>query len=836
MNGLPFTKTLLLISLVLMSSAHAARIGRIIDDIQLSRTGTVATAEMIPGCRMRYLDQSPSTGGRKLWISLLLDHECKNAIGGAANELYRPTGRALAEIDEVEFDTVGNGRATITITFDRPVKFDVSQRATGGLSVRIDTGGDDIPDEQLTETPATGSDLAEKAPSANRPLRLKSQTDKGERFAVLLGVFRDATQAASSIPSSYSQLKAYAVEMDVGGQSWQGLHLGFFESESQAEATIRDLKSLYPDAWIVVVSDDDHRKAMASKLKQSDQPRSPPSVAPRPDAQLPEQQLPRMMTEAKQSIVKKQYPKAIELYTEVLQVRNHPHRRQAREFLGLAFERNGQFDHAKAEYEQYLIDYPDDADATRVQGRLDAVVTVDIPSQPAFTNVDEVPAAEPVWDAYGGVAQYYVYNIEEIPTDQGQVARTSGINTYGDFLVRRRGERLDVTGRVNSAYLYDTEGEDDGFGSGNRGSVSHAYLDIVDNKTRLSGRLGRQTRTGSGLLGRFDGLHVGYQWKPRLSLNLVAGHPVESPRYEYNTRRFFYGASVDFENIGDHWDLSLFTHQQTVDGINDRQAVGTEAHFSSDRWNLVSLIDYDASYEVLNTALLSAHLRVGDETTINALLDFGAQPYLTTQNALAGQLVRTVDELLQTYTEGQIRTLARDRTAQAYRASLGLSRPLSSRLRLNADVTFTEIDATIASGGVAEIPATGAQLFYTMTLTRTGLITRGDLTLITLRHDTTRTFNSSTLTLDARYPIGDGFRFNPRVSVTQRDNRLDGSDQIIATPSLRLLYRWARRFLIEFEGGVRWSNRELAIADPFFPDEKEEILGNFINFGYRAEF
>ena len=253
--------------------------------------------------------------------------------------------------------------------------------------------------------------------------------------------------------------------------------------------------------------------------------------------------------------------------------------------------------------------------------------------------------------------------------------------------------------------------------------------------------------------------------------------------------------------------------------------------------NVVGLVDYDASYNVLNTLLVNSTWRFDNDWQVNGMVRFGAQPYLTTRNALAGQSAVSIEEMLDTYTEGQIRTLARDRTAQSTTASVGLSVPLTERLDVRFDVTSRQSEATVESGGVAAMPATGGQLYVNARLVGSSILKQGDLTMLTLRHDTTRTRDSSMVLADTRLPFGERLRINPRVSVTQRTDNTTGMEQIIAAPSLRILYRW-KRLMIDLEGGGRWASRELPPEefDPFTPDGTEVLTGGFVNLGYRLEF
>ena len=89
----------------------------------------------------------------------------------------------------------------------------------------------------------------------------------------------------------------------------------------------------------------------------------------------------------------------------------------------------------------------------------------------------------------------------------------------------------------------------------------------------------------------------------------------------------------------------------------------------------------------------------------------------------------------------------------------------------------------------------------------------------------------------SRLPFGEGLRINPRVSVVSRTDNLSGADQLIASPSIRIVYRW-NALMIDLEAGGRWSSRDLPPAefDPFTTDGTEELTGGFVNLGYRLEF
>ena len=118
-----------------------------------------------------------------------------------------------------------------------------------------------------------------------------------------------------------------------------------------------------------------------------------------------------------------------------------------------------------------------------------------------------------------------------------------------------------------------------------------------------------------------------------------------------------------------------------------------------------------------------------------------------------------------------------------------------------------------------------------------GLLLDGDLSMLTLRHDATRTRDTSTVMLDMRLPLTEGLRINPRIILSARTDNTSDMEQLLAKPSVRVLYRW-KRLTLDVEVGGYWSNRDLPPTelDPFTVDGTEELTGGFVNAGYRWEF
>ena len=837
----------------LLAVGHSAvAADRAIEDVRGSRSNNLVSAEIALGCGMRYLDHFPRGGGVTVRVRLALSPDCQRELGGVRSELYRPRGGYMGTFDEVEFDAAGLGEATVTVRFQRPVGFKVRQGALLNLlEILVDTEANVWADPaRAPPAPrvATADVPAVPAASATKPrepMRLlpARRTDNEYRFVINLATFDPGRPVDMEKLRRFSDRTVYTNDVQVGERLWKELRLGFFASEQQAAAALEPLLADWPKAWVSVAD-------VAERVRAAEQPLDPAAVVANAaesgksfgstgsvSAVAGEETI-ALMAQARAALIDKDYVRSVRIYTGVLEDPVSPHRREAREFIGLAYEKAGQTAQARAEYAAFLDEFPDGTDAQRVRQRLAGLGE----ALPANSASASAPARAPSrkaaaeWELFGSVSQYYYRDVNKPRQDLDDFVSQSALLSQTNLVLQRRGKRIDLLGRVNAGYYYDMLGEPEG--SGDQGLVSFAYLDISDQVLNLNARIGRQTSYTGGVLGRFDGLHLSYGWKPDLTVNITTGFPVDSPRYETETGRYFYGASVDLANVAQYWDLSFFTNLQQVDGISDREAAGAEARFQRERWNLVGLVDFDLSYSVLNSALFVGNWRANDRLTLNARFDIGATPFLTTRNALIGQSVTTIDALLETYSEGQVRRLARNRTAQSQMASIGMSASLTERFNLNSDITYSEIEATGASGGVAAVPGTGGQLYYTANLVGSSLLKPRDTAIVGVRYTTSDIATQNTLVFDLRYPMGDDVRINPRVAFSTRNNKLDDSDQWIVAPMLRLTYRWFRRSRIELELGGELSNRDLPPDPLALPGTEltEERSAYFMSLGYYKDF
>jgi tetratricopeptide (TPR) repeat protein len=539
----------------------------------------------------------------------------------------------------------------------------------------------------------------------------------------------------------------------------------------------------------------------------------------------------KIFEEAKAEMEKENYRRAIQLYTKILNKPDTSLHQNAQELLGLARHRNGQLAHAKSEYDKYLQKYPEGAGAERVRQRLAGLLTATAQPKGKLrkTKKPGIPG-ETVWNSeiYGSLSMFY--SRDETFRENGEdTVNRSDVTADLDFNARLRSDRFDLrTQFVGSDEVDFRKG-----GSGNETRISTLSFEAKDFKTGLYGRVGRQSRSSGGVLGRFDGALFSYDLTQKVKVNTVLGYPVRSSNSNaVDTDRKFYGVNFDLGTFFEHWDFNTFFIDQYVNGITDRRAVGGEVRFLHPKFSFFNLVDYDVSYNELNLFLVNAHYSLPTKTRLSMVLDYRKSPILTSSNALQGQGVEEVSDLLNIFSEEEVRQLAMDRTAKSRSGTLGVTQDLNENYQLSFEVTASKLSGTPASpasGGVDATPETGTDLFYSTQLIGTNLFTEGDVTILGLRYFDTDSNDSYSLIANTRFSVTRDFRINPRVQLEYRKNKTSDGDRFKIRPLLRLSYRWKKWLRLEFEGGMEW-NKETTLG------EVDRSRGYFISTGFRANF
>lgn len=800
-------------ALLLCIAANASAASRFVTGSSVTVEDDVAVISIELACRVEYINHLPVNRGNRLRVQIDPTTICSGSSPTIAKsrEQFRPLNSDAARLIEVDYDGELSSTPTLTFVFSDAVRYEVS--FSGGrnrIIVRVHL-------DELAATPV--------APSGGRGVRVPSAAEAPRTYVLNLSSSRTPhTASDKALASGSPGLSVFESEVVLGGATWYRLRVGTFDDTESAQLELARVRATHPNAWIDRIEN--------SATLPADTVASNEAYVPDPAlANIGLDQIDALMEDARRAMVAGEISRAVQLYTKVLRAPNHDRHPEAQEFLGLAREKNAQTAHAKAEYQRYLSLYPNEDGASRVQQRLAALLatgrlndsTTTVTSGSRLANGTRAAPSE--WRFNTFFSQYYRRDANQLNEEEEIISQSA---LYSDVNVdaRRRGSRFDFSSRLSAGYRNDFLDEERS--AGNELRISYAYADLADSQTGLRGRIGRQSRNTGGVLGRFDGINLGYRATERILLNAVAGQPVNSATDGFDSERTFYGASINYGPIFEALEIGAFIMQQEIGGVEDRQAIGTEFRYFGESQSLWGLIDFDTSFNELSSAYLQGSWRIANRLTVSASIDRRHSPYLSTGSAMIGQPVETFTELLVLFTEEEIRQLGLDRTPLASSFTAAVSYSLSPRIQLSFDANQTTVEASPESGGVAATPESTYN-YVSSTLVASSLFREGDVSMLSLRYSESDSTQVTSLTVDSRFPIGRRWRINPRLRVDQRRIMADSSDELLLSPGLRVQFRQNRKWRFELEAGKQFATRETLGADL----DRESY---FINVGYQAFF
>ncbi|MFZ0852770.1 MAG: tetratricopeptide repeat protein [Hyphomicrobiaceae bacterium] len=553
------------------------------------------------------------------------------------------------------------------------------------------------------------------------------------------------------------------------------------------------------------------------------------------------------MDEARAALKKGNYAQAMQLLTKVLARAENEHSAGAQELLGVAYQKAGQIAQARHEYEDYLRRYPNREGSEGVRQRLDGILTAtgDPSERLRASKAERAAAGEAgapprssgtTWMVSGSASQFYIRDDSfrtlrdpSLPPNPNEdkdahLTHQNSLLSSFDLSAVWSNDQFKSKFRFSGTEEHKFDDEKDIV------SVAALFFETTVKQWDLMTRLGRQTRSSGGVVGRFDGGVVSWQANPNVRFNVVGGSPVERRADEpFKDDRYFYGASVDFGHFWGNLEASLFAIEQRARSSLDRQAIGGELRYIDPDKSAFALVDYDVHFQELNAAMFSGSWTLPDKSTISAGIDYRKSPYLTTWNALQGQPFLTLYDMLKLHSKEEIDQLAIDRTPTFKSATVGYAFPLHSNYQVNLDATASSLSGTVASGGIDAMLPTGTELYYSAQLMGTNLLAEGDMYIAGVRVADLAASNLYVLDLSARYPLTNELRINPRLRLGYQIGDTSDLREVTVLPSILLNYYWTRDLSLELEVGAKWTERQQAAAT-----ETETDL--FFTAGFRYDF
>src|SRR6266581_4669522 len=444
---------------------------------------------------------------------------------------------------------------------------------------------------------------------------------------------------------------------------------------------------------------------------------APPVAAPPKAELLPQLPAPaeveahaaELLAKARKALQQNQSGPSIDALNQLLNLPSNASSQAAQELVGEAREASGDAAKARAEYDLYLNLYPQGEGADRVRdrlARLAAAPVAEAPAAPARPH-RETPEG---WVTTGSLAQYRYYgqsasNVDPVivtVNNAGQQFQQQQVNaqqqtrvdqdslvTNLDMQTRKRTETSDTKLVLRDAETLNypqARGTSTTF-QAHKERLNAAFFEQTDRDVGYMTRIGRQTGTGGGVLGRFDGITAGYNLSPKWRVNGVAGSVVEfgSP-YD----KTFYGVNADLNAQAEQLGGNLYYIEQKFQGRNDRQGVGLEARYFAANKNLFFTADYDAGFKALNTTMLQANWQTESGYSLFMNVDHRRSPTLMLTSAQDFSGI-PLDTLISAFGESAVRDDIKRITPITNSFALGFTRPVSEKWQLGADYRVANV-------------------------------------------------------------------------------------------------------------------------------------------------
>lgn len=533
-----------------------------------------------------------------------------------------------------------------------------------------------------------------------------------------------------------------------------------------------------------------------------------------------------LMVQGRDALAAKNNEAAVEAFNKLLLLPPNDFTQDAQEWVGVARERANQKERARVEYELYLRLYPEGEPAARVAQRL-AGLSGNGADVGIVETVEKKQQAR--WMTFGAISSRYYYGRSKIESTQafnGAPETLSTSLTDQSMLITS----VDATERyVSDDYdgrlvFRDVNTKNFLANQSGQNRVYAAYGEVKGRTNPYLVRLGRQSAYGGGVLGRFDGLAGAYGNAEDLRVNAVAGALAD---YSRGSKPKFYGASVD------SGAFSFYGINQTVEGITDRRAVGTEWRYYEGKQSAYALLDYDTYFKAVNAAQFMGTTGLNN-ATLNYMIDHRKAPSLSIRTALNGASTSSVNDLLQTMSASSLRDLALSRTATSNMGQVGVVVPWREKWQVGGDVRLSNTTGLPASGttaleGVlAATPSRGTEKSVTGQVIGSGIFSVGDVWSGSITYSSANAAIGNSIYLYNHKQFNSGWMMDASLQLSSFKDQLGGKTTR-KSPMLRGAYRFREQFYFDVDGGID-------LTDYSGPQSNTKTTRYFTSLGLRWDF
>jgi len=297
--------------------------------------------------------------------------------------------------------------------------------------------------------------------------------------------------------------------------------------------------------------------------------------------------------------------------------------------------------------------------------------------------------------------------------------------------------------------------------------------------------------------------------------------------YSQGSKPKFYGASVD------SGAFSFYGINQTVEGITDRRAVGTEWRYYEGKQSAYALLDYDTYFKAVNAAQFMGTTGLNN-ATLNYMIDHRKAPSLSIRTALNGASTSSVNDLLQTMSASSLRDLALSRTAISNMGQVGVVVPWREKWQVGGDVRLSNTTGLPASGTtalegiLAATPSRGTEKSVTGQVIGSGIYSLGDVWSASVTYSSGNAAIGNSLYLYNHTQFKSGWMMDASLQLSTFKDQLGGKTTR-KSPMLRGAYRFREQFYFDVDGGIEYN-------DYSGPQSNTKTTRYFTSLGLRWDF
>ena len=247
-----------LLGLVVLLGSPAALAGpAFVSGASVERDGNSASITVLLACHVRYLEHTPTSRATVFRIQLESTNSCNGVSPAVANtqEYYLPTRADEAKLTSIEYDGTSPGHQVLTLSFSKVVSLSVvADSVNDRVRVNVDVDAsaiqptasrqtEPVQPAASTATPGTTSHLVQR-PDPKMPV-----------FVINLGSSRRPPATADSPDLVMAEEhKVYFTTVQLDGETWYRIRLGFFDSKESAAAQLETVKKKYPASCFLSTS------------------------------------------------------------------------------------------------------------------------------------------------------------------------------------------------------------------------------------------------------------------------------------------------------------------------------------------------------------------------------------------------------------------------------------------------------------------------------------------------------------------------------------------------------------------------------------------------------